>query len=176
MFSKHLFLRALVAMAIATCATAAAKANTLDFTLTGNGTDITFSLNASPTVLSSSNSDGDFVFDNVLLDVNGHENITDVAFFTNAFGGGLEAGSGNNDLFNLFGAQLFTGSLNAPTFQTGTFALESKNNGGGPCNESGFTLTIADPSAVTPEPSSVLLLATGMITLIGAGSVKRYVS
>jgi hypothetical protein len=174
MFSKQTFLRAFLLVALATSATVAAKADPLDFTLTGQGTDITFTLNSSPTVSSYSNTHGDFVLDNVVLDVNGHHDTTDLTFFKSAFGGGLEAGSGYTELFNLFGAQLFTGLLSNPTFTTGNFTLEPQGNDYAYCNQGSYKLSIVDPTAVTPEPSSMLLLTTGVFALLGVSAVKRY--
>jgi hypothetical protein len=167
---KQIVLRTFALGAIAASATLIAKADTLDFTLTGQGTDITWTLNSTPTVSSHSNANGDFTIDNVSLDANGHHINSDLDFF---LGGAFEGGT-ESELFDLVGAQLFTGSLTDPTFKTGNFTLTSFTDSYSYCNKGSYNLSIVDPSAVTPEPSSVLLLATGIFTLLGAGAVKRY--
>lgn len=170
MLVKQLVLRTFVLGAIAASATLAAKADTLDFTLTGQGTDITWTLSSTPMVSTTSNYLDDFTLDNVVLDVNGHHDVSDLSFYKSGNGGGAAS-----NLFNLFGAQLFTGSLSDPTFKTGDFTLDSSSNDYSYCKEgSSYNLSIVDRSAVTPEPSSVLLLATGIFALIGAGAMKRF--
>lgn len=171
---KQIVLRTFVLGAIAASATLAAKADTLDFTLTGKGTDITFALTSSPTVSSYSTRNGDFTLDNVILDVNGFNITTDLSFYDGgSFGGGLAA-----ELFHLTGSQIFTGSLNDPTFKTGNFTLTSNSDSYSYCDSGSYNLSIVDVTktvtpTVTPEPSSILLLATGVFALVGAGAVKR---
>jgi hypothetical protein len=167
---KQIVLRTFVLGAVAASATLVAKAETLDFTLTGQGTDITWTLSSTPTVSSFSNFNEEFTLDNVVLDVNGHHDTTDLSFYESGNGGGVAS-----NLFDLFGAALFTGNLNHPTFKTGDFTLDSSSNDYSYCKEgSSYNLSIVDPSAVTPEPSSILLLATGIFALIGAGAAKRF--
>jgi len=105
-----------------------------------------------------------------LLDVKGHKDISDLSFYKSGNGGGVAS-----NLFDLFGTQLFTGSLSHPTFTTGDFTLDSSSDDYSYCKEgSSYNLSIVDPSAVAPEPSSVLLLATGFALFLGAGAVKRF--
>lgn len=169
---KQVILRAFVLVAIAAPATVAAKADPLDFTLTGKDTDITFTLNSKPTVSVYSTTYGYFEIDNVTLDVNGTDEVSPLAFFT---GGASGPGGGlASDLFDLFGPQLFTGSVKHPTFKTGDFTLTSSSDSYTYCDSGDYKLSITDPTSVTPEPPSVLLLATGVFALMGAGVVKRY--
>lgn len=75
-------------------------------------------------------------------------------------GGGFELFPLGNStpLLNAFGSQLYTGGEGSPTFRLGKFDL---NNGtsDGPLG----TLVISS----TPEPSSLLLLGTGALALLG---------
>jgi hypothetical protein len=83
----------------------------------------------------------------------------DLSFYSGIIGGGLSAGSqpgdGGSNIFDLFGEQLFTGTLSAPQFKLGTFAFDTDS------------LTI---SAETPLPSTWLLMLSG---LVGLGFIAR---
>lgn len=61
------------------------------------------------------------------------------------------------DFWDVLGDQLFSGSLSNPTFISGTPNIDLAN--------SGYQIT-------TPEPSSLLLLGTGLVGLIGWGRRK----
>ena len=178
---KQIVVRTLALGAIAASATMVANAETLDFTLTGPGTDITFTLSSTPAVGSNYVPNYGFELDKVSLDVNGTHISSDLSFYTTAEGGGFEADTTKGvGLFDLVGLQLFSGSVKNPIFSPGDFTLtpfSSTPQGFAYCNgddKTKYNLSIVDPSAVTPEPSSVLLLATGMLTLVGVGLSKRF--
>ena len=171
--AKQLFLRALLLVALATTASVAAKADTLDFSLTGHGTDITFALPSSPTPSSFSIFPGYFQINDVTLDVNGTDVVDNLDFYTGGiFGDG--GGASANSLFNLFGPQLFTGFVWDPTFKTGDFTLTTSEGFQGWCDQGSYNLDITDPGpTVTPEPSSMILMATGVLALLAMAVVKR---
>jgi hypothetical protein len=110
-------------LALAVVAAPIAKADTLDFTITGQGSTYAFSLESSPTP------DLDvagvyFRLDNVLVNVdNMFGQTSDVNFFNSFAAGGLSL----LDLGNLAlsGPQLYTGAEASPIFRTGQFALTS---------------------------------------------------
>ncbi len=78
---------------------------------------------------------------------------------------------GNGNILNQSGPQLFTGSDAAPTFSLGTFSLL---NFGPNTFSSDFTLDITSSETPIPEPSSLLMLSTGMLGLVCA--VRRKLS
>jgi len=139
-----------------------AKADTLDFTLTGAGNTYTFSLDSSPIPDAISNG-LNFTLDNILVNVNDQfGQSSDIRFFNTSEDGGL----GFLDLPGVIleGDQLYTGTEAAPTFRTGTFNLLRLNT-------TPFTLTIAPGTSPVPEPGTFALLGTGAIATLR--SIRR---
>ncbi|HEY5331802.1 MAG TPA: PEP-CTERM sorting domain-containing protein [Acidobacteriaceae bacterium] len=168
------FFTACLPVAVLLFSNAAARAETLNFSLTGDGQTLTFSLPSSPT-LSSSDAGGftvanvSYILNHVFLTTDfGFDNTNSQFFFgPDAFvsatdGDGFTGVPG--DFF--FGENLFTGPATAPVFKTGTFS-ESEFNGLD-LPPATYSLTIT-PSV--PEPSSLLLLGTGIAGL--AGTARR---
>jgi hypothetical protein len=135
----------------------ALRADTLDFTLTGEGTTYTFQLPSSPDSGGAAN-DFYFAVANVIITIDGDaEAAAEVAFFYEAADGGLEF---VGDLPQLDGPQVFTADQGNPTFITGGYSLVNSQD------DAPYTLTIADAppgGAAAPEPGSWLLLLTGFI-------------
>ena len=136
----------------------ALRADTLDFTLTGEGNAYTFQLPSSPDA--STGRDGLFFdIDNVIITVNSQSELAaEVAFFFEDDGGGLQF---VNDIPQLFGPQVFSDDESTPTFITGDYSLVNS------ADDLSYTLTIADASpggaAPAPEPGTWLLLLTGLV-------------
>ena len=139
------------------------RAETLDFTLTGEGTTYSFQLPSGP----RGGSNGSyFTIPNVLVTTeSGGEFATGIIFFTDLAHGGLEF---FRDLPQLDGAQLFSldGDGN-PTFLTATYGLVNRED------DAPYTLAIAvatPEGTPVPEPGSWLLLLTGFVVMAAAGS------
>ena len=141
----------------------ALKADTLNFTITGQGSTYTFSLDSSPTP------DVDvagvfFRIDNQLINIdNQFGETSDLNFFNNTAAGGVSL-LGLNLVFS--GPQLYTGAEATPTFLTGQFTLMSGLDT--------YALTIAPESSPVPEPGSLVLLATGAVATLR--SIRRQVA
>lgn len=135
-----------------------AFADTIDnFTVTYDSTILTFSLPSSPKVDGTINSNIFFI-DNVPLLLNGSAlTAMSVDFFLARSGGGLEV----EPLYipTLVAAQLFTGSIDTPTFEIGTFPILPFSPPG--------TITISEATSSVPEPGSIALFGTGVLCLMG---------
>ena len=148
----------------------AAKADTLEFTLTGGGNTFTFSLPSNPTPDSSTNGTS-FTLDNIMVTEGIISFSTDIKFSNLTAGGGLDFSIPSPppipgiDL-DLLGPQLYSGLESSPMFSaTATpFMLSMPKE-----DNDDFTLTIAN--LPVPEPASIGLLATGLLAI--AGRVRR---
>ncbi len=122
--------------------------------IAGSGIEDTFNLPASPTV-SASGSYG-FSIDQVPIEENGMDVSRQIFFFSQNLGGGLliSSGAAGADV-NAFGTQLYSGANDSPTFSLGTFSLAGFGT---------YTVTVKNDA---PEPSSVLLLAIGLLAVGG---------
>jgi hypothetical protein len=144
-----------------------AAAETLYFTLTGPHT-ATFALDSSPVPDSISilGAGGDFALFDVVGTYDGSPTtFARIEFITTA---ALRGGLFINDTpLNLIGPQLFTGTLQDPTFTRGTFRLAADDFFTPP-----YTLTIGAP---VPEPASWALMLLGFAA-IGLWSKRSLVT
>jgi hypothetical protein len=150
-----------------------AKADTLDFTLTGGGDTFTFSLPSNPVPASSSNGVS-FTLSSILITEGAASFTSDITFFNindAAHSGGLMfslpiAPPVPPTNIDLTGDQTYepTSLESAPVFAPGQFNLTD----GSPKGDDDFTLKI---DSEVPEPSSITLLASGILAL--AATVRR---
>ena|SRR5438067_1557711 len=150
-----------------------ARAADLDlFTITSEGSVVTFTLPASPTPTGTdaacpADLPPEFCISGVTATVNGVTETGDVLeFFDISQLGGLALLSGGvfPPSVDTVGAQLYSGPVTAPTFLLGTFAQTSFLDG------ADVTVTISqvpEPSSLVPEPSSLVLLGSGLVGLAG---------
>lgn len=161
----------IISLAAVLVSAVVAKADTLDFTLSGGGNTLTFSLPSNPTPDSSVNGTS-FTLDNILVSNGTLSFSTDLKFSNLSSDGGLDFAIPappplpGADL-DLTGPQIYSGSETSPMFSATTtpFTLEEANGAGS------FTLDITDASV--PEPASIGLLATGLLALAEAARRKR---
>jgi hypothetical protein len=169
---------ALLALSVGLFSAAQAKASTIDtFTLTGDGNVFSFSL-ISPSTPSSCHSFGDVCYTGISVTDNGHSQ-TDTIEFTH---------DDDIDIFNSHGQSILELSLNnhqpnfftdnhgVVTFIGGTFGFSGDDNGYGnwdyfgkyDCENSANYTLVLDPPSQVPEPSSLILMSSGLLAAAGA--------
>jgi hypothetical protein len=180
---KNLFL--LACLASASILPLTAHADTIDdFVLTpaAGGSTITFSLPASPPGNESTcppipgsclpGSETSFTASTMVTIGSGTPTLDSIIFPTGRFGGGL--GIFPSVGLQLMGDQLFLPDAANPTFLLGTFDVSALNpKGDPPFIDYSLTISAEGPVAPTPEPSSLILLITGISGLIGVTAIKR---
>ena len=146
-----------------------AKADTLEFNLSGLGSTYDFSLDSSPLV-GSSTAGFSFTLNNIPITIDDLFGVTsNLTFFNGARGGGISLPSIPGGALDLTGPQLYGGSEGSPIFAPGgPFSLTDSSR-------DTFTLTISEASIPVPEPGTLTLLATGALATLGFVRRRRTV-
>ncbi len=159
---KHLSRISLLFAAVLFISAGSTKADTmLFFSITGP-TAATFELPTHPTVTDADSQVG-FLVDPINLMIDGNPSNGFIAFYFGGANGGALAifNSTIDDVISLTGLQLFSSSVFHPVFGThGPMALSDFDT-----RDHAYTLTISQNPPSVPEPSTMILLAAGLLPL-----------
>ena len=179
MHRYRLFLsRLLLSTAAGLALPLAAHAGSVDnFSLVGNGLTVSFSLPSSPVPAAATAGDS-FQVNNLQFVEEGKVlTAATASFFTASDDGGFAfedpAGDVIDDLSFFSNRALFTGKVTDPTFRLGSYDLQTQSGddctitpNGASCPSYALSVTTGTANSVTPEPTSLALLATGAIALV----------
>jgi hypothetical protein len=155
------------------CSAGLAKADGVDnFTYTSNGNTFIWQLQSSPSLSDNNIYPGiAFTIGNVLVTENGGTpQLGSFDFYSTECSGGFDLTFGQTVPVNTIGQQLYSGWEGTPTFLTGTF-LETDYG----LSDSGIPGTLVISTANVPEPSTVGLLAAGILLLLVAFGSRKIV-
>jgi hypothetical protein len=181
---------------LALCCWAPAHADTISYTASGTFSAATpsstftgasetwafaFQADSNPTILEFGNGGFNFAFSNFSYSLNGSPvaiTPTFIRFFSGGNGGGFaicfngtNAQNCTDALGFIFGPQMYTGMTSAPTLLPGPFTSDL----GVVVNSAGFDLgNTTVQTTVTPEPSTLLTLAAGLLALGARRRLHRH--
>src|ERR1700720_3937026 len=158
--AKSLAVAALMLFSVGTAK--ADSGQTVNYTVTGaNTASFTISMGSAPQF---SQNNYFFTANPINLIVDGTSESDTLVFFSSSDLGGLN--SVFSSLPDLAGFQLYSGSESNPTLLTGVFKLWDLDGTGW------YTLTATAAGVPAPEPSTVLMLVSGLFT-VGLGFKRR---
>ncbi len=167
----------LVGLLFLVSATRAKADETLDYTLMvlGSTTPLaTWEMSQMPTPTCPASTppapcfvSAEFFAENVNLSLDGGPATPDTLVFLNSTFTDVDLNDLNFSIPEFVGQQLYTGDESAPTMSIGSFLLTDDGTNG--VAGTNYTLDVS----IVPEPSSFLLLATGLIC-VAAGLRRRW--
>ena len=167
-------LASLVLSALFCSAALAAHADTVaTFTLTGEDGNFTFSL---PTTATPAVSNTSYAAFNLASATGNGQTVANgtIYFYSSSDLGGFTLDTPGNVLYlDEYGPQVFSGTTANPTFHNGTFTFSNGSStiNGVDSDADGDVLTVSVVPAVSavPEPSTLALFGTGVISLAAFG-------
>ena len=160
--AKFLTVAALMLFSVVTAK--ADSGQTVNYTLSG-ATTASFTVSMGSSTPQFSGNNYYFTADPINLIVDGTAASDTLVFFNSSDLGGLN--SVFSSLPDLAGFQLYSGSESNPTLLTSVFKLWDLDGSGW------YTLTASSASVPAPEPSTVLMLVSGLFT-VGLGFKRRF--
>jgi hypothetical protein len=146
----------------------AARADALlHYVVSGSLGSASFDLLQHPTLTSSNGTDFTVTVHNGNINLLGHSFSAppfDLEFSNASDSGGFALVVPLLGEFQVKGSPMFTGLDSAPTLSMGTFLLANGL----------VTVAVTDPPGSVPEPSSFILLGTGILTLFGVHLLRRF--
>ena len=158
---KHICRVSFLIAALSVLGVGKASADTLLSYSFSGPVSVSFELPVNPTV-TSFNTGVDFQVTPIDLMINGAASSDTLLFFSTAFGGAFDAISSPSTFDAAFaGPQLYSGPESSPTMLAMSGVTLMNDIGGTPAG----TLTTTTTS--TPEPSAMMLLAVGLVAILG---------
>jgi hypothetical protein len=170
MRTSKLFSVALLLLSFSLLAASQSRADgTTDYVYVADGNTFTWDLPTNPVNTPSNVYSGTgFIIPGLSFSENGVAMVGTLDVYNNSSGGGFDLWVGDYSfLSNAYGPQLYSGAESAPTLFTGTFFLTDYGNDSMPPYAGTLQATTA------PEPSSLYMLAIGLLILLGFAGLRK---